>query len=407
MNKNKAETSLNTGSFVQIEVKEKPVFNPNDNAFKPLTSDELNDDKIAKSTNTDDAIIASNKQGLNAPTVNSIVLNKKQKKPTNNTDLAKINQAANSRSPNLAEMEAPIAEQTSTEQAPTAQAIMPIATQSEMAQRILEVVPYLPCEPLATVDPRLPELPTFVHELPPPHLRKRDFRLTAAVLGGVSFLDRKMSAKDSSFTELLDLRERSERQLEAVQAGIRLGIEHRSGLGLVTGLNYAQLNEVYRYKSSVSTLDTVNGIQYYYRNFTNDTIPVYGDIVLEQRTTHRKEIYNKYRLIEVPILVSWRHEGHQFSFGAQAGVFVNMRMTAKGRIMQTATQDVPLADLYRTNIGLSYHFGLAVGYMLNDHLEVFASPYMRYFPKNFAKANYGLEQRYALYGLNLGLGYRF
>jgi hypothetical protein len=82
-------------------------------------------------------------------------------------------------------------------------------------------------------------------------------------------------------------------------------------------------------------------------------------------------------------------------------------MTAKGRVMQTATQDVPLADLYRTNIGLSYHFGLTAGYMLNDHLEVFASPYMRHFPKSFTKASYGLEQRYNLYGLNVGLGYRF
>lgn len=69
---------------------------------------------------------------------------------------------------------------------------------------------------------------------------------------------------DSAFFSLLDLRERSERELEAVQAGIRLGVEHRSGFGFSTGLNYAQLNEVYSNNSSVTNLNTCYDIQYFY-----------------------------------------------------------------------------------------------------------------------------------------------
>ncbi len=397
----KTETPLNTGSFANNEVEEKPAINANDNSSKTLPGTKDNGNDTGQPTNNGGALITAEKQGLNAPINKPIVFNKKPNKPSHNTALAISDQPVNSKNPGLAALEAPIAEQ----------AKMPIATPTETERPMLEAVPFLPCEPLATNGPKLPELQPIAFELPmeTPLLRKRDFRLTAALLGGISFLDRKMTATDTAFATLLDLRERSERELESVQAGIRIGVEHRSGIGFSTGINYAQLNELYRNNSTVTNLDTVYGIQYYYLNFENDTIPVYGDIPMERRTTQRKEIYNKYRMIEVPLLVSWRHEGHQFSFGAQAGAFVNLRMTAKGRVMQTPTQDVPISsgDLYRTNIGLSYYFGLTAGYMLNDQLEVFASPYFRHFPKSFTKTNYGLEQRYNLYGLNVGLGYRF
>lgn len=403
--KNKVEIPANAVVSVNNKERENPVFNPNNNAIKLLQGGESNGDKTGLSANIDNAIIAEQKQKNNTKTTQSTAFSNKTIRPLHTATKAIADQSANSTNPGPTGLEATIAEQTTKEQA-----IMAIAMPTETEMRMLEAVPYLPCETLATNGPKLPALQPMALELPMemPALRKRDFRLTAAVLGGISFLDREMTA-DSAFFSLLDLRERTERELEAVQAGIRLGVEHRSGFGFSTGLNYAQLNEVYSNNSSVTNLDTVYDIQYFYINFENDTIPVYGDIELERRTTQRKEIYNKYRLIEVPLLASWRHEGHQFSFGAQAGAFVNLRMIAKGKVMKTTTEDVDISsgDIYRTNIGLSYYFGLTAGYILNDQLEVFAAPFMRHFPKSFTKSTYGLQQRYNLYGLNVGLAYRF
>ncbi len=422
---NKAKTALNTIDSTNNKVVDKSAFNAHENPIETQQTQEENSHKTGQPSNNADALIITENKGLNAKANNPISLIKKNKRSSYKTAMATSDQPK--RNANLdpaAAPASPIAEQApntgrwqTNSPGPTA-AEAPIAGQNTVnamptstAQRLLEAVPALSGEPLATTAPKLPTLsPTALEQpLETPPLRKRDFRLTAAVLGSISFLDRNMTATDSAYIYLLDLRERSERQLEAVHAGIRLGVEHRSGFGFSSGLNYAQLNEVYRYKSSVTTLDTVNGIQYYYLNFENDTIPVYGDIQLERRTTHRKEIYNKYRLVEVPLLVGWRHEGHQFSFGAQAGVFVNLRMMATGRASQSATEDVDISngELYRTNIGLSYYLGLTAGFMLNDRLELVASPFVRHFPKSFTKASYGLEQRYSLYGLNVGVGVRF
>ncbi|MBK8566209.1 MAG: hypothetical protein IPN76_23420 [Saprospiraceae bacterium] len=422
---NKATTALNTIASTNNKVVDKSALNAPKNPIETQQTQEGSSHKTGQSSHNGGALTTTENQGLNAKAGNPIFLNKKGKKPSYKTATATSDQPK--RNANLGPAAAPaspIAEQApntgrwQTEYPGPNAAEAPIAGQNTVnamptttAQRLLEAVPTLPFEPLSAIAPKLPALPPTALEQPleTPPLRKRDFRLTAAVLGSISFLDRKMTATDSAYTTLLDLRERSERQLEAVQAGIRIGVEHRSGLGFSTGLNYAQLNEVYRYKSIKDSIETVNGIQYYYLNFENDTIPVYGDIQLERRTTHRKEFYNKYRLIEVPLLVSWRHEGHQFSFGAQAGAFVNLRMAATGRVLQSATQDVDISSggLYRTNIGLSYYLGLTAGFMLNDRLEVVASPFVRHFPKSFTKASYGLEQRYNLYGLNVGLGVRF
>jgi hypothetical protein len=421
----KAKTALNTMNSTNNKLVDESALNTPKNAIETQQTQEENSHKTGPSSNNGGALITAENQGLNTKADNSIFLNKKEKKPSDKTAKATSDQPK--RHANLGPVAAPaspIAEQAPStghwqtdHPGPTA-AEAPMPGQNTVksmptttAQRLLEAVPTLPFEPLAAIAPKLPALPPTALEQPleTPPLRKRDFRLTAAVLGSISFLDRKMTATDSAYLELLDLRERSERQLEAVQAGIRIGVEHRSGLGFSTGLNYAQLNEVYRYKSIKDSIETVNGIQYYYLNFENDTIPVYGDIELERRTIHRKEIYNKYRLVEVPLLVSWRHEGHQFSFGAQAGVFVNLRMAAKGRALLSATDDVDISKggIYRTNVGLSYYLGLTAGFMLNDRLEVVASPFVRHFPKSFTKASYGLEQRYNLYGLNVGLGVRF
>jgi hypothetical protein len=270
-------------------------------------------------------------------------------------------------------------------------------------------LPFLPIDLKYIPENKKPELPTYTWEEKPlqPIYRKKYF-LSAGIQGSISFVDRNLEAVDTAL-RLLSLREMNERELEAFQLGLRLTLRHRSGLGLTTGLNFTQINEQYRYYSTVIQVDTVPGIKYLVINLNNDTIPIYGDVPLQTKTSLKKEYYNNYRMFEVPVLAGYHLRHRNFSLAVQAGVFVNLRLSATGRVLETPTQDVDIeaAGIYKSNIGLNYYFGFSAGYFINDNIEAYISPFMRYMPENIAKQSYGLKQSYNLYGVNIGAAWHF
>lgn len=227
--------------------------------------------------------------------------------------------------------------------------------------------------------------------------------------GSVSFVERELSVKDSFSNDLLKSRQKTERELEAYQVGLGFTLQHRSGLNFSTGLNYTQINEQFRFNEMVVQVDSVYDIKYLVVNLNEDTVAIYGEVPIETKTTYQKEYYNRYRMFDLPFLVGYRHEGHEFSVGAQAGVFVNLSLATKGQFLKTPTEtvDIDHAGIFKPSIGLSYYFGLTAGYMVNDKLEFYASPFFRHYPKDFTKDGYTLRQRYNLYGLNVGVRYGF
>lgn len=277
----------------------------------------------------------------------------------------------------------------------------------------LDELPVLPISSLTLPPTKLPGLTTkqeniaaSLEETPP--VRRNSLRFSAGVQGSISFVDRKLES-DSFHLDLLDLRNKTERELEAIQAGLRLTVRHSSGLGLTSGVNYTQINERFRYNTSVTTLDSIYGIQYYVITINNDTVPYYGDVPVERKTTYKKEFYNKYRMVEIPVLADYRYEGRDFSVGLQAGVFANLSLTTSGRFLaaEDAFEDLSDTDIFKSNVGLSYYFGLSAGYLINENIELTISPFMRHFPKSFTESSYGLMQRYNLYGVNVGAVYHF
>ncbi|MCC6723409.1 MAG: hypothetical protein IT258_02785, partial [Saprospiraceae bacterium] len=264
---NTVEKSVNTDASIENAMPAQAVLN-NKKSVSGTALDEDCEDANTATSNQEGEITAAQKTVINTSVFKrklAVTHGRNQLKGTLNSDILI---AGNGSQASQATLNEPIAEQPQT-------AVVPSPLAGSFNQLLL---PYPPIAPFAanTAEPKAKAVAQTVEMTP---LRKRDFQWTGAVQASISFLDREMAATDSSFTALLDLRERYERQLEAVQVGIRFGLEHRSGLSLNTGLNYAQLNEVYKNNYTVTTVDTmVYGIQYYYVNFEEDTIPVYGDI---------------------------------------------------------------------------------------------------------------------------------
>ncbi|MBK9013350.1 MAG: hypothetical protein IPM82_04330 [Saprospiraceae bacterium] len=287
--------------------------------------------------------------------------------------------------------------------------VMPIFQQDKTAQ----IPAFLPRLPFALLDRTENTNPSVKAEYLPetevPLRRSQPFSWSIGLQGSLSFVDRKLEARDSFSSALLALRENSERELEAYQIGMRFTARHRSGFGLTSGLNFTQINEQFRFNSTVISVDSVYGVKYLAVNFDNDTIPIYGEIPLETKTSYRKEYYNRYRMIDIPVLAGYHYQGRNGFLSAQVGIFVNLSLATQGQIMQSATEFMAIdtAGIFRPNIGLSYYFGLSAGYSITEHLEAYISPFMRHYPKSFTEDSYALRQRYNLYGVDIGVRYHF
>lgn len=239
--------------------------------------------------------------------------------------------------------------------------------------------------------------------------KRSPFKFAFATQTSISFTDRVLEEKTDTFSNLRALRDVSERMLETTQFGLRFSVGHQSGFELTSGVNCTQINELFRYNESVISQDSVDGIQFFVRTLENELDTIYGKVPVTRTTTLNKKYYNKYRMIEVPILLGWSTKIRKVRVGAQAGIFANISTTTSGRVLKNATEDtdVETDEIYKTNVGLSYYFGISAGYALSNNFEIYASPFARIFSESFTKENYGLTQKYRLYGINVGARWTF
>lgn len=240
---------------------------------------------------------------------------------------------------------------------------------------------------------------------------EKKFNAAISFYGGVSLANRNLlSDGDSTNAELAQLRQNTEKSLETIQLGFLFNWQHeKTGLELTSGINYTQINEKFEYRNNQMTVDSIQGVEAFYRNVNGDTIAIMGMIPQTTTATIHKRHYNKYRMIDVPLLLGYRREFGNFSIGAQAGVFVNLNLQTSGRFFANETEDIDIdnEEIFKTNVGLSYYFGATIDYQLTKKWAISASPNFRYFPNSFSEASYGISQKYSLYGVNVGLRYSF
>ncbi len=154
-----------------------------------------------------------------------------------------------------------------------------------------------------------------------------------------------------------------------------------------------------------------DGLIGYEININLDTIPVYSDIVYTQEIIHNKDYQNHYRLFEIPLLIGYQKNLGEWSLGIHAGVYTNIALQTSGMIftpdVDFAFIDTEQSDYFQSNIGLSYYIGGEGKYLINDKLSLSFSPHLRIFPKSFTNNDHGIDQKYTIAGLNLGIDFRF
>ncbi len=207
------------------------------------------------------------------------------------------------------------------------------------------------------------------------------------------------SISDTGSSVYLQKRKESTKFSSAYSAGLRYTKVFNNGMSVRTGVNYSQINEKFSFVQG-------NLVQVTY------IIDANGDTTGSYITTgtRYKTTYNKFKTIDVPLLVGYEMGNGKFHANINAGIIVNIYSWQKGEVLDASYQPVNITTgktnspyQYKTNIGMGFMAAASFYYKLNEKLHVLAEPYFRYSLSPMSKENLTFKQKYNTAGLRLGL----
>ena len=207
------------------------------------------------------------------------------------------------------------------------------------------------------------------------------------------------SIKDTSNSVYLQKRKESTSFTSAFSAGLRYTRVFGNGMSFRTGINYSQINEKFKFIEG-------NIIQVVYvTNSNGDTTGSFTTTGTRYKTTH-----NKFRTLDVPILVGYELGNGRWHANFNAGAVVNVYSWQKGDVLDTAYQPVNITTgkssspyQFKTNVGIGFMGAVSVYYRLTDRLQLLAEPYFRYNFSPASKSDLTLKQKYNTAGIRLGV----
>jgi hypothetical protein len=185
---------------------------------------------------------------------------------------------------------------------------------------------------------------------------------------------------------------------------LRLSIVSPSGFAFRTGLNYTQLNDQFDYYNPNETKMTITN--YYGPNgeiISQDTIIEIG--------TREKTTRNRFRMIDVPLIMGYELKYDKVTFAFNAGMYLNLSYTQKGDFLPPSDQEpvsfssdaIDAYPAYKSQIGLGWYGSIGMYYQMNARTHVYLEPSLRMYTQSSTIDEYPLKHNYALGSLNIGL----
>ena len=217
------------------------------------------------------------------------------------------------------------------------------------------------------------------------------------IYGGPDYAFRSLS--DTGNSVYLQKRKESEKFKSAYSAGIRYTKVFNNSMSVRAGVNYSRINEKFTFAQGNLVQIT------YIINANGDTTGSYTTVGTRYKTT-----INKYRSIDVPIVVGYELGNGKLHANINAGVIVNVYSWQKGEVLDATLNPVNITTgknsspyQFKTNAGVGFIGAVSVYYRLTDKIHVMAEPYFRYNFTPMNKESITLKQKYHTAGLRLGI----
>ncbi len=206
----------------------------------------------------------------------------------------------------------------------------------------------------------------------------------------------------------LRLKDSTESIRTSYSAGIRLSKTLGTHFSIKAGLHYSQVNETMRYRieNEVRFVTVVT-----IRNITlpDGTTTTISDTSVVQQIGYRdKTTYNRYRSIDLPLLLSYEFGGSKLRGALTFGPIINLYSWYNGEMLDTSFQFISLKGddnrkPFKNNIGVGLYAGLSLIGNINETTNWFVEPYARYNLGNMTTNSYLFTQRFTSYGINIGI----
>jgi hypothetical protein len=214
----------------------------------------------------------------------------------------------------------------------------------------------------------------------------------------------------SATPQYMQRKDSSESMQVGYSAGFRIVKPFDDHFLLKAGLQYAQVNEkfVYRSENEIKTT-TVVTVRQIIRG-PGDTVLVRDTSVLQQIGYRNKTVHNRYSSIDLPLTVGYQFgtDDDDFRVGVNAGVVINLSSWYQGVILDSSLTAVPVnkssnSMIYKSNIGLGLYGSISLMKRLNENTHLFFEPYFRYNLSSMTNAQASYNQKFSIGGLAIGL----
>lgn len=207
------------------------------------------------------------------------------------------------------------------------------------------------------------------------------------------------SLHDTGNSAYLQKRKESTKFKSGFSAGVRYTKVFNNSMSVRGGVNYSQINEKFTFSQG-------NIIQVIYIINTNgDTVGSYTTTGTRNKTT-----INRYRSIDIPIVVGYELGNGKLHANINAGAIINIYSWQNGDVLDPSGNPVSITTgkssspyQFKTNAGLGFIGAASIYYKLNDRLHLMAEPYFRYNLTPMSKETSTLKQKYQTAGLRLGI----
>ena len=242
--------------------------------------------------------------------------------------------------------------------------------------------------------------------------KRKAFQLSLSLYSGIGFVNKTLSIKDNQEgDQILLLRNATEKSLELLNNGIKLGVQHKSGLNGSIGFQYARVAERFQYDTRFLQRDSVaSQVTGLSNNLLGDRNTIIG--YAPNNTLHDLEydFFNNYHFLEIPISIGYQKRVSSWDVGLRVSYIQNVSLRTKGRVLDSEFEVINITeenDLFKSKLNASFEGAVHVDYNFAQRMSFGVEAFYRYNPESITTTEYTLNQNYNWIGLNASLKYSF
>lgn len=243
----------------------------------------------------------------------------------------------------------------------------------------------------------------------PDFKKKSSFLLEMRPEAGYFFPLKTLGYTGSEPNELYVLRQKNEKTLEGLQAGLSLVLKKdNTPFYLRLGGMYSRHSERMNLSYSYERSDTTQGIISITKSQNGDTLTVImGDIINSTTFEGTSVVHHSFRRWDIPVAIGYERRKKNWTLGVELGLQMNVSLIKEGRILasENSFTHTHNNNSFKSRLKPGFFGDVHVGYKVHPRWM----PYMalRYIPQAsaYTSGSAPVSQTYRQLGANLGISY--